>query len=121
MKEFEGYQYNDCDVCLNPTIFAKYDDNKSTNFKLSYSKTEKGYVTGVSIMTGPPDYHGSGWGCSYNYSKAFTTEQEAKIYCIDCLTEFLQKQIEGKKGIAEAIQNAKEFKMSIMYKQLELF
>lgn len=119
-NEFEGYQYNESGSCLNPTIFYEYKKD-DTYIKLEYSKTERGYVTGEWIQTGSPDYWGGVAGCDYNYSTAFDNERDAKIHKIDSTIGFLEKQIEGKKGIAEAIQNAKEFKMSIMYKQLELF
>lgn len=119
-KEFEGYQYNESGSCLNPTVFFEYD--KDGNYiKLEYSKTERGYVTGEWVQTGPPDYWGSVAGCDYNYSIAFDNERDAKIHRIDSIIDFFNKQIKGKKGIEEAIQYAKEFKMSLLYKQLELF
>lgn len=113
--EFEGYKYNDCGVCLNPTFFAEYDNDK-VSYKLSYSKIDKGYVTGIAVMAYD---HGTFSSCSI-YNKSFDNEKDAKMYGINYIIKFLSEE-EDKMYINQAIKTAKEFKMSIMYKQLELF
>lgn len=113
--EFEGYKYNDFGVCLNPTFFAEYDNDK-VSYKLSYSKTNKGYVIGIAVMA--YDY-GTFNGCSI-YNELFDNEKDAKMYGINYIIKFLSKE-KDKMYINQAIKTAKELKMSLLHKQLELF
>ena len=115
-QEFDGYKYNKFGACLNPTILTEYD-NDNIKYKLSYSKIDKGYVTGVEYLC---DTHGIFSGCSIYSNNLFNNLDDAKIHCVDYLINCLLKE-PNKSNVNNAVNTAKKFKFSILHKQLELF
>ena len=59
--EFNGFRYNDCDVCTNPRIAFSWKDKGSYNsITISVSESPEGWSYGVKCMLGTSGYsHGS--------------------------------------------------------------
>lgn len=98
---YNGYEYNDCGVCVNPDIPYEYGHLPYLQFRITVSQTSKGWVYGYRWCANST---GGGSGCSTSQSKTFPTKAEAIIAC----AEWLMKCFESHVGTASAIMELED-------------
>lgn len=96
MEIYNGYEYNDCGVCVNPDKPYAFGKWNSCNFKIKVSETPNGWIYGFrsSHPTG-----GHGYGCSVPYNPTFPSRSEAIVAC----AEIIKRDFTNVKGASKAI------------------
>lgn len=77
MTTYNGYEYNDCGVCVNPDKAYEYKDSKG-HFKIKVSETPKGWVYGYDYGF---DIMGGGGPCALDKLNVYPSRSKAIVDC----------------------------------------
>lgn len=130
---FGKYDFNDCDICLNPTILTlalagkwmyyvtlKWADcgNGLWSWACDYSTGDGGGGSGVAFAWKPYDENNSN-----HYGEGVKTELEAKILACDEALAHLRNAYKKNDKVERLINMVEEYKKRLKpkYVQLELF
>ncbi len=90
MTTYNGYEYNDCGVCVNPEIPYTFGKDSYYYFKIKVSESPQGWTYGFAWSLGTS---GGGSPCS-PACKTFPCRSKAIVACAECL----KRQFTGNKG-----------------------
>ncbi len=93
---FNGYEYNDYGVCVNPDKSYEFGKWDSYYFEISISETPKGWVYGYDWNC---KTSGGGGGCSLVGRNFYLSKSEAIVAC----AEYIKKCFSRDKGATKAI------------------
>lgn len=96
MTTYNGYEYNDCGVCVNPDKHYEWGEWSAYHIKIEVSETPQGWVYGYHF--GGKTYGGGG-GCSLNNKDKYPSRSKAIAAC----AEMIKKQFSRDKGATKAI------------------
>ena len=116
---FNGYEYNDCGVCLNPDkpyTFGKWNDFR---FEIKVAETPEGWIYGF-LCSHPTGGHG--YGCGIPHNPTFPSRSKAIVAC----AEIIKRDYRDVKGATKTIVEldriiAEESKKKPTIKQLTIF
>ncbi len=97
MTTYNGYEYNDCGVCVNPDKSYQFGSYKSCYFEIRVSETPRGWVHGHDYMI---DQGGSGCGCWHHARETYPSKSKAIIAC----AEFIKSHLINNKDAKDAIK-----------------
>ncbi len=95
---FNGYEYNEFGVCMNPDIpytFGRYNDY---HFSIKVSETPRGWVYGYDWAN---KSGGGGGGCWLNTRTCFPSRSRAILDCAYCIKERYRDDNGASKAMAE--------------------
>lgn len=98
MEIYNGYEYNEFGVCLNPDIPYKFGEWKEAYFEIKVSETPKGWVYGYYYSY---ELTGGASGCNLDSSKVFVSRSKAIIGSAEVIREILSFAKKSSKAIAE--------------------
>lgn len=78
MTTYNGYEYNEFGVCVNPDVAYSFGNDNYTYFEIEVSETPKGWDYGYSWHF---DCAGGGGPCSIDTPKSFPTRSKAIVAC----------------------------------------
>ena len=88
--EYEGFEYNFWDVCLNAREALKWQDDGHYNFRIRVAKAADGWLVGIDYSHGNGGY---GHGPSLKSKKRYASEREAVFTALDYMRQAIEKQI----------------------------
>ena len=98
MTTYNGYEYNDCGVCVNPEIPYEFGSFKDCYFSISISETPRGWVDGHECFVGT---RGCGKGCWHHSETTYTSKSKAIVACAERIKEWYGNDKGATKAIAE--------------------
>lgn len=100
METFNGYEYNDCGVCVNPDKPYEFGSYKDCYFAIKISETPRGWVYGFDCMA-KTDCRGCGVGCWHHAETAYSSKSKTIIECAERIKNFYGDDKSASKAIAE--------------------
>lgn len=97
MTSFNGYEYNDCGVCVNPDKAYDWGQLNDYHFKIKISETPQGWVYGYNY--GGKTYGGGG-GCRLNNPYKYPSRSKAIVACAEILKSRFSSDKDATKAIA---------------------
>lgn len=98
MEIYNGYEYNDCGVCVTPDNPHTFGSYKDSYFAIRTSPTPRGWVYGYDCAIGT---RGCGVGCRYNAENAYPSKSKAIVACAERIKEWYGNDKGASKAIAE--------------------
>lgn len=77
MMTHNGFEYNDCGICVNPEIPCDFGRYGGYGFRVKISETPHGWVFGYDWSTNT----GGGCGCRINSGETYASRSEAIAAC----------------------------------------
>lgn len=96
MFMFNGFEYNDCGVCVNPETPYSFGKWNECHFSIMLSETPDGWVYGYHWGTAS-----EGGGCSINTKETYPSQPKAIVACADRIRRFFSGDRKAAKAIAE--------------------
>lgn len=96
MTTFNGYEYNDCGVCVNPDVPYQWGKRMVCYFKISVSETPQGWVCGIDYCG---KTYGGGGGCILDDKYNYPSRSKAIVAC----AETIKRQFSRDKNATKAI------------------
>lgn len=113
----DGYEYNDCDVCMNAKVFAEYEgQNYLWRYNAKTAKSKNGFIYGFSISSNESGYSSP---CVYEINEK-PTEKDAQLAALMEIENFLNKQ-EKSHELNKMIESVKKQCFGLIHVQLSLF
>ncbi len=98
MTTYNGYEYNECGVCLNPDKAYDWGQWGKYHFDIRISETPRGWVYGPTWNT---PLAGGGSGCWYEDKEVFPSKSKAIVACAENIKKrFISRSCES---VAKAI------------------
>lgn len=97
MTTYNGYEYNDCGVCVNPDKTYDWGASGDYHFTITVSETPQGWAYGYRY--GGKTYGGGG-GCSLNDKSQYPARSKAIIACAELLKRRFRSDEDATKAIA---------------------
>lgn len=98
MTAFNGFEYNDCGVCVNPEIPYSFGKWNECHFSIEVAETPDGWVYGCYWGTASA---GGGGGCSIHAKETYPSRHIAIAACADRIRRFFSGDRKAAKVIAE--------------------
>lgn len=83
MEIFNGYEYNDCGVCINPDRPYRFGNDHYFYFEIEVSESSQGWAYGYHWSCGTS---GGASPCSPTW-KAFSSRSKAIVTCAETLKQ----------------------------------
>ena len=118
---FNGYEYNEFGVCMNPDKCYAFDNDHYTYFEIEVSETPNGWSYGYQWHF---DCAGGGGPCMIDNPKPFPTRSKAIIACakgIKTTLSFLRKKNPKMEAELDRIIAVESVKKKPQLKQLTIF
>ena len=88
--EYEGFEYNINDVCLNARESLRWQDDGQYNFRIRVAKAPDGWLVGLDVVYGNNAFCS---GPSMRSKKRYANERETVYAALDYMKQAIEKQI----------------------------
>lgn len=89
MTTHNGFEYNNCGVCVNPEIPFDFGRHDGYSFRIKIAETPRGWVFGYDWST---NTGGGGCGCWIDSNEIHASRSEAIAACAARIREFFPAQ-----------------------------
>lgn len=84
MEIYNGYEYNDCGVCMNPDVPYEFGKWSSYHFRITVSETPNGWIYGYFWGS---NTRGGCVGSLFNANITYPSKSEAIVACAERVKE----------------------------------
>lgn len=108
VAEFEGYEYNVHDICVNPTIMACDNKDYMYSFCVTVGNTPDGWTYGIRYNIGTAGFSSD---VLWTDRDKYQTDREAAYNGLKIIRDAINREIEVKKGSDIGLETPRANKM----------
>lgn len=98
MEVYNGYEYNEFGVCINPDKPYTFGNYKDSQFTIWVSEIPSGWVYGFNCAI---NFRGSSVGCRHHAETSYPSKSKAIVACAERIKKWFNNDKGAIKAIAE--------------------